>query len=128
MVTASHTTPLIALDAVVLDTETTGLDPRKARILEIGLVRLVRGRIDGDATLRILVKPDEPIPAAVTVIHGIDEAAVVKQAFLRTLSRFPSDQELARCRKEIQQASDTTAGVRDVLWALLNTKEFIVNH
>ena len=27
--------PLIALDAVVIDTETTGLDPRKARIVEI---------------------------------------------------------------------------------------------
>jgi len=36
--------------------------------------------------------------------------------------------ELARCRREIEQASDTTSGLRNVLWALLNTKEFIVNH
>ena len=35
------TTPLIALDAVVIDTETTGLDPAKARIVEIAAVRLV---------------------------------------------------------------------------------------
>ena len=38
-------TPLILLDAVVIDTETTSLDPAKARIVEIGAVRLVGGRI-----------------------------------------------------------------------------------
>ena len=35
-----HNTPLFAIDAVVLDTETTGLDPRTARIIEIGAVVL----------------------------------------------------------------------------------------
>jgi DNA polymerase-3 subunit epsilon/CBS domain-containing protein len=39
---ATFSTPLLALDAVVLDTETTGLDPRKARLLQIGAVRLKR--------------------------------------------------------------------------------------
>ena len=34
-------TPLIALDAVVIDSETTSLDPAKARIVEIAAVRLV---------------------------------------------------------------------------------------
>ena len=38
----SNAALLIALDAVVLDTETTGLDPTSARIVEIGAVRLVR--------------------------------------------------------------------------------------
>ena len=39
-------TPLIALDAVVIDSETTSLDPAKARIVEIAAVRLVAGRVD----------------------------------------------------------------------------------
>ena len=43
---------LIALDAVVLDTETTGLDPRTARIVEIAAVRLVNGRLDTGAPFR----------------------------------------------------------------------------
>ena len=30
----------MALDAVVIDTETTGLDPAKARLVEIGAVKL----------------------------------------------------------------------------------------
>ena len=39
-------TPLLALDSVVLDTETTGLDARTARLVQIGAVRLAGGDID----------------------------------------------------------------------------------
>ena len=53
MAVVGSATPLIALDAVVIDTETTSLDPAKARIVEIAAVRLVGGRLD----------PPEPLPA-----------------------------------------------------------------
>ena len=39
-------TPLLALDGVVLDTETTGLDARTARLVQIGAIRLGGGSID----------------------------------------------------------------------------------
>lgn len=78
MTDAGGAIPLIALDAVVLDTETTGLDPRKAWIVEVGAVRLIRGRLQGDATFRRLVRPGEPIPASAARIHGIDDAAVAE--------------------------------------------------
>ena len=39
MAAVTNATPLMALDAVVIDTETTGLDPANARLLEIGAVR-----------------------------------------------------------------------------------------
>ena len=68
--------PLIALDAVVIDTETTGLDPAKARMLEFGAVRLAGGRIDPADSLRRLVRPGEPIPAAARAVHRIDDATV----------------------------------------------------
>ena len=42
---ASYSTPLIALDAVVLDTETTGLDARNARLVQIGALRLSGGSL-----------------------------------------------------------------------------------
>jgi CBS domain-containing protein len=72
----SGATPLVALDAVAIDTETTGLDPRRAWLVEIAAVRLVGGRLETDASLRRRVRPPVPIPAATTRIHGIDDAAV----------------------------------------------------
>ena len=76
MVGRRNVTPLIALDAVVIDTETTGLDPRKAWIVDIAAVRLVRGRLQPKAAFRRLVRPGGPIPKLASGIHGIDDAAV----------------------------------------------------
>ncbi len=72
----SSVQPLIALDAVVLDTETTGLDPAKARIVQIGAVRLVHGQVVREERFERLVDPGVPIPASATAIHHIDDAAV----------------------------------------------------
>lgn len=75
-------TPLIGLDAVVLDTETTGLDTRTARIVQIGAVRLVKGAVSDEDNLVTLVNPEQPIPAAATAVHGISDDDV------RTAPRF----------------------------------------
>ncbi len=76
MTALSLATPLIALDAVVIDTETTGLDPAKARLIEIGAVKLRAGKLDERAVYRSLIQPGEPIPPEATAIHGIDAARV----------------------------------------------------
>jgi CBS domain-containing protein len=74
MTPAASATPLIALDAVVIDTETTALDVRKARVVEIAVVRLTVGQVG--ETFRRLIQPRVMIPAQATRIHGIDDAAV----------------------------------------------------
>lgn len=76
MAANTSATPLIALNAVAIDTETTGVDPASARIVEIAAVRIVNGQMAAQNALRRLVRPDQPIPAAATRIHGIDDAAV----------------------------------------------------
>ena len=76
MAVVGSTTPLIALDAVVIDSETTSLDPAKARIVEIAAVRLTAGRVDSADPFRRLVRPDEPIPTAAIAIHHIDDGKV----------------------------------------------------
>jgi CBS domain-containing protein len=73
---AGNATPLVGLDAVVLDCETTGLDPAKARLVDLAAVRLVAGKLDTAAPYQTLVRPPEPIPPAATAIHRIDDAAV----------------------------------------------------
>ena len=67
-------------------------------------------------------------PAKAEKVAELDTASVVKSAYLRTLSRTPSDDELKRSQEYIAQSEDTLNGIRGLLWALLNTKEFIVNH
>ncbi len=76
MAIVNNATPLIALDAYVVDTETTGLDPAKARVIEIGALPLAGGRLDDAHALRRLVHPGEPIPQAATKINKIDDAMV----------------------------------------------------
>jgi DNA polymerase-3 subunit epsilon/CBS domain-containing protein len=71
--------PLLSLDAVVIDTETTGLDPRKARVIELAAVRLSAGKLVARDSFRQLLRPaDQPIPAETTRIHGIDDAMVAE--------------------------------------------------
>jgi len=71
---ATFSTPLLALDAVVLDTETTGLDARKARLVQIGAVRLKGGNLDDPQRFESLVNPGCRIPKAAAAVHGITEA------------------------------------------------------
>ena len=73
----SNATPLIALDAFVIDTETTGLDPAKARIVEIGAVPLAGGKLDENARRSAAGESRRTDPGAgAHSIHNIDDAAV----------------------------------------------------
>lgn len=62
---------LSALDAVAIDTETTGLDARSARLIQYGAVRLRGADILLDQQFATLVNPGMPIPAVTTAVHGI---------------------------------------------------------
>lgn len=53
---------------------------------------------------------------------------IVKEAYLRTLSRYPTEQELQRSLRYLGESTDLAEGTKDLLWVLLNTKEFILNH
>ena len=68
--------PLLSLDAIAFDSETTGLDTGKARMLELGAVRIVQGEVDSSRWFRELINPGVPIPPESRAIHGIDDADV----------------------------------------------------
>ena len=59
---------------------------------------------------------------------GLEPQALVEEAYLRTLTRQPTVAEQARSLAHLEAAASLREGMRDLLWALLNTKEFIVNH
>lgn len=58
----------------------------------------------------------------------VDVDRAIEDAYLRTLSRRPDENELQVSREFVAEAGDAMDGLRGVVWALLNTKEFIVNH
>lgn len=74
--TTSGATPLFAASILAIDTETTGLDPASARIVELAAVRLTAGRLDPEPPLIARVRPDIAIPPKSTSIHGITDEMV----------------------------------------------------
>ncbi len=70
--------PLSSVPAVVIDTETTGLDVEKVRIVEIGAVRLETCAPGPRREFSELVDPGIAIPAAATGIHGIADSDVAE--------------------------------------------------
>jgi hypothetical protein len=54
--------------------------------------------------------------------------AVVRQIFLRTVSRPPTAEEVSKARADVAAAPSAVDGCVEVLWAMLNTREFLVNH
>jgi DNA polymerase-3 subunit epsilon/CBS domain-containing protein len=67
--------PLVGLPVAIVDTETTGLDTRHDRIIQVAALRMTGTEIDGDP-LDSLVNPGMPIPAASSAIHGLRDADI----------------------------------------------------
>ncbi len=83
-----HAAPLIAIDAVAIDTETTGLDPRRAAIIEIAARRL-HGAEPASEIFETLVATDVAVPAAATAIHGLtNEDLTGAPDFIRAWERL----------------------------------------
>lgn len=80
---------------VVFDTETTGLLPHKDEVVQIGAVRVLKGRIIDGEVIDTLVDPGMPIPAVSSKVHGVTDAMVagapdIAQAG-RSFHKFSSD-------------------------------------
>ena len=69
-------------EIVVVDFETTGLNPRKNRIMEIGAVRIRNGQVVEEYSK--FVNPQEPIPQEVVELTGISDAMVANAGTAET--------------------------------------------
>ncbi len=80
-----------------------------------------------DAEVRQLLTRRDGWLQQVTGKSKVEMTSSIRQAYLRTLSRFPNDRELKIASQYMSKASNLRAGLEDLLWTLINTKEFIVN-
>ena len=77
----------------------------------------------------ILSKLNDPQGRIPRLLKSTDDIGrVIEELYLAALSRFPTEDELRIHSEHVQQAPSRTAGVQDVLWSLLNVREFIFNH
>jgi DNA polymerase-3 subunit epsilon/CBS domain-containing protein len=72
--------PLLSLNAIAFDSETTGLDTGTARMIQLGGVRIRHGKVDRERTFESMIDPGVPIPPESQAIHGISDADVAGAA------------------------------------------------
>ena len=58
----------------------------------------------------------------------LNQPHLIQQVWLRTVGRSPSPEEEKRARSHLKAADSVAEGIADLLWALMNTKEFLLNH
>lgn len=87
--TARGATPLKALEAIAFDSETTGLDTGRARIVQLGAIGLSHGVLDSEDRFETFVDPGMTIPPEATRIHAITDAMIHRApAFADAFARF----------------------------------------
>jgi len=63
------------------------------------------------------------------ILQGRQEpGGQIEEVFLATVSRPPEESEMAACLDYLQSAESPAAGLRGVMWSLLNTREFVLQH
>jgi hypothetical protein len=62
------------------------------------------------------------------LIQFPSDGVIVDELYLTTLSRFPSPNESAFCQQALAQTGAKQNTLEDLLWALLNSREFAYNH
>jgi hypothetical protein len=62
------------------------------------------------------------------VEQKLPSGKAVEELYLATLGRFPTAAEQARVIEHLGRNPDTRRVLEDVLWSLINSKEFLLNH
>ena len=81
---------------------------------------------NGDAILAKISAPQGRL--AELVKSSTDDNVVIEELFLSCLARRPAPAEVDAVRQSLTGDGTREEKFRDLLWALLNSKEFAFNH
>lgn len=106
----------------ILKRQSEMVNRAKAAAKRAGVEDQMRAILDGDAE-----QSADSIAATDKMTH--EQAQwIAENAYLRTLSRQPNSEELATVTAFLQSGDKPSVAIESVLWSLVNTKEFILNH
>lgn len=93
------------------------VQPNIAQALHMLNGDTINQKIGNDAgRIETLLRAKKPLPA------------IVEELYLATFSRPPKPEELARAQELVTQSPSPKEGLHDLLWALMNSREFLFNH
>lgn len=58
----------------------------------------------------------------------VDPKKAIEEIYLWTLSRLPTESDLQACLGHLKASASYQRGLEDVMWSILNTREFQLNH
>jgi len=90
---------------------------------DMGLVQAFQ-LLTGEMLQQMLADPDNRIGRLLAA--GGSDREIVEEVYLSALSRRPTAAESAKLTTFIGQAKDRRAAVEDVVWGLVNAKEFLL--
>jgi hypothetical protein len=78
---------------------------------------------------RVWQKIAEPSGRVAEIIKQKSEPRErIEELYLATLSRLPDESEMQTCLRHLAEAESPEKGLQSVLWGLLNTREFVLQH
>ena len=113
----------VQLEAIVREAQANYQAAQAAR--DSSLAALERNKVDAEG-------PDVPFlklsmdRAQQMLKDGVSDESAIDELYWSTLAREPGEEEKASLLKHVTSAPDRRKGLEDVLWALLNSKEFVL--
>jgi hypothetical protein len=80
--------------------------------------------LTGEPLLSMLRDPDNRLHKLLAA--GKSDAEILEEFYLAALSRLPAEGEKKAAAEYLARSKDRQAALEDIIWALLNTKEFLV--
>ena len=97
----------------------------EAKVERIKINRNYLGMFSDDELEKLVSRENEIVPTPSGPKPTVEE--LIREAYLRSLGRQPTERQFAAAKQYVSESPNVVAGVRDVLWALLNSQEFCVN-
>ena len=75
-----------------------------------------------------IVSPNGRLSQLLARLGDRSEKQVLTELYLATLARFPSEKEVTQASAYIKKIGVPREAYEDLMWAMINSKEFLFNH